>query len=178
MRTPAFYEAQPGTKIVWTTFGDEKSSQKRSIEKDLARLHLGTRGYEGDLDALLRDELMARAIGKLNRIFLKNEDGTGVPGVSFAISFTDQKPATLKPHDYWMCGDRGRRRRCRRCRAGPGGIPAASPADDLREERADPPMSQEDRVPRRRTRRRALPAAASARGPDPLFVDGLPVPSR
>jgi ABC-type branched-subunit amino acid transport system substrate-binding protein len=101
MRTPAFFDAQPGTKVVWATFGDEKSSQKRSIEKDLARLHLGTRGYEGDLDALLKDELMARALGKLNRLFLKNEDGTGVPGVSFAISFTDKKPANLKPHDYW-----------------------------------------------------------------------------
>src|SRR5207237_1441062 len=73
----------------------------RTIEKEMADLHLGTRGYEGDLDTAILDELMARALGKLNRLFLKNEDGTAIPGVSFGISFTATKPEKLKTHEYW-----------------------------------------------------------------------------
>ena len=149
MRTPAAYAAQPGTKVVWLTFGDDQVAPKRSIDKDLARLHLGTRGYEGDLDALLRDELMARAMGKLNRLFLKNEDGTGIPGVSFAISFTTQKPEHLKTSEYWtarIAGDDAE--------AGGRAWPGESRCEiystflmrTIFEKNAlDPPMSQEDK---------------------------------
>lgn len=101
LRTPASYAVEPGTKVVWVTFGDEKSKAPRTIEKDLAELGLGTRGYEGSLDDKVRDELMARVLGKLNRLFLKNEDGTFIPGVSFAVSFTDKRPEGAKPTDVW-----------------------------------------------------------------------------
>ena len=99
-RPSTLYAVEPGTKVCWVTFGDAQSKPPRTIEKDMGLLHLGTRGYEGDLDAMLLDELMVRALGKLNRLFLKNEDGTFIPGVSFAISFTTEKPK-LKPHEYW-----------------------------------------------------------------------------
>jgi ABC-type branched-subunit amino acid transport system substrate-binding protein len=99
MRSPALYRAEPGTKVVWVTFGDEKSRPPRTIDRDLSELGLSMRGYEPDMDAWVRDELLARAIGKLNRLFLRNEDGTAVPGVSFAISFTTERPADLR--DAW-----------------------------------------------------------------------------
>jgi ABC-type branched-subunit amino acid transport system substrate-binding protein len=95
------YAAEAGTKVVWVTFGDKQSKAPRTIEKDMADLHLGTRGYEGDLDAAMLEELMARALGKLNRLFLRNQDGTAVPGVSWQISFTAKKPEKAKPSDYW-----------------------------------------------------------------------------
>jgi hypothetical protein len=83
------------------TFGDKQSKPPRTIEKDMAKLHLGTRGYEGNLDEQVLEELMARALAKLNRLFLKNEDGTAIPGVSWQISFTSKKPEKLKASEYW-----------------------------------------------------------------------------
>lgn len=98
-RKPAHFRAEPGTKLVWVTFGDERSRPARTIEKDLAELGLATRGYEGTLDFRVREELLARVLAKLNRLFLKNEDGTGVPGVSFAVSFVAERPKDAKPSD-------------------------------------------------------------------------------
>jgi ABC-type branched-subunit amino acid transport system substrate-binding protein len=101
LRKPTTYRAEPGTKPVFVTFGDAKSRPPRTIDRDLAELGLATRGYEGSLDGFVLDELMARAIGKLHRLFLRNEDGTAVPGVSFAISFTTTMPPDAKGHDVW-----------------------------------------------------------------------------
>ena len=101
LRRPEMYKAEPGTKVVWVTFGDKESKPPRTIEEELGHLGLGTRGYEGELDSKIRDELMARTLGKLHRLFLRNEDGTPIPGHSWAISFTAEKPAGLKPQDVW-----------------------------------------------------------------------------
>lgn len=101
LRRKEAYTVEPGTKVVWLTFGDEKSRPPRTIEKDLALLHLGTRGYEGNLDEVVREELMARALGKFNRLFLKNTDGTFIPGVSYGISFTATKPEGMKAPELW-----------------------------------------------------------------------------
>jgi|GEM_PF-2690102 len=101
LRRPSLYRAEPGTKVVWVTWGDAESKPARTIEKDLADLGLGTRGYEGSLDTFLLDELMARAIGKLHRLFLRNEDGTPIPGISFNVSFTAERPTDRKPHEVW-----------------------------------------------------------------------------
>ena len=108
-------ELDKETKIVWLTFGevDEKKKDKekkkpgeradvsRTIEEDMNALGLGTRGYEGELDPWLLEELMVRTLGKINKLFLKNYDGTFVPGVSFNIHFTATKPEHLKPSQYW-----------------------------------------------------------------------------
>lgn len=101
LRSPSLYRAEPGTKVVWVTFGDAASKPPRTIEKDLGELGLGTRGYEGSLDGMVLDELLARALGKLNRLFLRNEDGTPIPGVSFQVSFTTTFPADRKPSEVW-----------------------------------------------------------------------------
>src|SRR5262249_29393140 len=55
-----------------------------------------TKGYEAQMDEWILDELLARTFAKINRVFLKNEDGSFVPGVSFAISFTLEKPKDPK----------------------------------------------------------------------------------
>jgi ABC-type branched-subunit amino acid transport system substrate-binding protein len=101
LRNPSRYVAEPGTKVVWVTFADGTRKKPSTITTDLADLGLSTRGYEPQLDAWILDDLMARALGKLNRLFLRNEDGTAIPGVSFAISFTPVKPTSLKPSEYW-----------------------------------------------------------------------------
>ena len=94
------------TRVVWLTFGEEKPKVKsdpaRTIEEDLAALGLSTRGYEADLDPWLLEELQCRTLGKINRLFLKNYDGTFVPGVSYDIHFTFTKPEHLKPSRYWV----------------------------------------------------------------------------
>lgn len=100
-RKPSLYKAEPGTKVVWLSFGDAKSKAVRSIEEDLSKLGLITKGYEAAMDEWILDELMARALAKINRLYLKNEDGSFIPGVSFAISFTVEKPKELKPGEYF-----------------------------------------------------------------------------
>jgi ABC-type branched-subunit amino acid transport system substrate-binding protein len=100
-RPPSLYKAEPGSRVVWLTFGDAKSKAPRSIEDDLVKLGLITKGYEAQMDEWILDELLARAMAKLNRLFLKNEDGTFIPGVSFNISFTTEKPKDLKPGEYF-----------------------------------------------------------------------------
>ncbi|HVG93459.1 MAG TPA: ABC transporter substrate-binding protein [Planctomycetota bacterium] len=99
LRAPARYRAEPGCKVVVVSFGEEKSRPPKTIEKDLAELGLGTRGYEGTVDFRVREELLARVLGKMNRLFLRNEDGTAIPGVSFAVSFVTERPKDVKPHD-------------------------------------------------------------------------------
>lgn len=101
MLLPERFKGEPDTKIVWLTFGDENSKLPRTIERDMGEMGLGSRGYEGDMDQWLLDELMARTLSKLNRLFLRNLDGTAIPGVSYAISFTAEKPEGLKNHEYW-----------------------------------------------------------------------------
>jgi ABC-type branched-subunit amino acid transport system substrate-binding protein len=100
-RPPSLYKAEPGSRVVWLTFGDAKSKAVRTIEDDLLKLGLITKGYEVQMDEWILEELLARALAKLNRLFLKNEDGTFIPGVSFNISFTTEKPKDLKPGEYF-----------------------------------------------------------------------------
>ena len=109
MKKPQDWDLVPvdeDTKVVWLTFSEKspavKSDPARTIEEDMGFLGLGTRGYEAELDPWLLDELMVRTLGKINRLFLKNYDGTFIPGVSFNIHFTFTKPEHLKPSRYWV----------------------------------------------------------------------------
>ncbi len=99
-------EIDEDTRVVWLTFGEKdprnRSDPARTIEEDMYALGLGTKGYEAELDPWLLDELMVRTLGKINRLFLKNYDGTFVPGVSFNIHFTFTKPEHLKASRYWV----------------------------------------------------------------------------
>jgi hypothetical protein len=99
-------EINDETRVVWLTFGEKEPKVKgdppRTIEEDLAALGLNTSGYEAEMDPWLLEELQTRTLGKINRLFLKNYDGTFVPGVSWNIHFTFTKPEKLKPSKYWV----------------------------------------------------------------------------
>ncbi len=98
-------EINEETQVVWLTFGEKepkvKSENARTIEEDLAALGLNSSGYEAEMDPWLLEELQTRTLGKLNRAFLKNYDGTFVPGVSWNIHFTFTKPEKRKGPQPW-----------------------------------------------------------------------------
>lgn len=81
---------QEGTIHVQCSFGE---GAVRTIEKDLQALGLNTGGYESDLEARILDDLMGRFLSRMNRLFLRNPDGTAIPGRSFRVSFTTAPPS-------------------------------------------------------------------------------------
>jgi hypothetical protein len=83
------YKWDPGSFHVWVRFTE---GELRTIEEDLYAIGLNTKGYEEDLEARVIDDLMGRVLSKLNRLFLRNPDGTAIPGVSYDISFTTDPP--------------------------------------------------------------------------------------
>jgi hypothetical protein len=90
---------EPDTQYVHVTFGE---GVKRTIEKDLELLGLATGGYEADLEKRILDDLLGRAVSKLNQLFLRNPDGSSIPGVSFAISFgADAPDKRIKASKVW-----------------------------------------------------------------------------
>lgn len=86
---PSQFAWQPGTVHVHCTWLEGAA---RTIEKDLAALGLHTGGYEGEFEQRILDDLMGRFLSRMNRLFLRNPDGTAVPGVSWKISFTTEPP--------------------------------------------------------------------------------------
>jgi hypothetical protein len=89
------FRVAPDTKVVRVTWGGPK---KATIDEDLLKLGLFSRGYEGRLDNLVKDEILSRTAMRLNRLFWRNVDGTPIPNVSFGISFTAEPlPGGRKP---------------------------------------------------------------------------------
>jgi hypothetical protein len=85
---------EPGSYYVWLHWG---KPEERTIERDLEVLGLDPGAYEAGFRAQITDDLMGRTISRLNRLFLRNPDGTSIPGVSFNVSFgTEEHPAGLK----------------------------------------------------------------------------------
>ncbi len=90
-----FYSAkkfkwEPGTHHVWVRW---RKDEMNTIANDMYVIGLNTKGYEADLEDRVLDDLMGRALSKLNRLFLRNPDGTSIPGVSHRISFTTDPPS-------------------------------------------------------------------------------------
>jgi hypothetical protein len=83
------FEWEPGTLYVYVKWGKQ---EERSIEADLEAIGLHTGGYEVDLEHRILDDLLGRVISKMNQKFLRNPDGTSIPGVSYAISFCAEPP--------------------------------------------------------------------------------------
>lgn len=86
---PSKFAWRDGTLHVYCTWADGAA---RTIEKDLLALGLATGGYEGELEQRILDDLMGRFLSRMNRLFLRNPDGSAVPGVSYRISFTTAPP--------------------------------------------------------------------------------------
>ncbi len=91
---------EPDTFYVHCTFTE---GAKRTIEKDLAALGLHTGGYEAALEAQVLDDLLGRTMSRLNRLFLRNPDGSAIPGVSFRITFgAAEPPKGVKASHRWL----------------------------------------------------------------------------
>jgi ABC-type branched-subunit amino acid transport system substrate-binding protein len=83
-RPAAAYRPVPGDRVALLTWGDEDEA---TIDEDLRRTGLLHRGYEARLDEMVKDEILARMLARLNRLFWRRSDGTPIPGVSFGITF-------------------------------------------------------------------------------------------
>lgn len=97
-RESKHYTIDPDTHMVYLTWGE---GDDRTIDDDLKNLGLSSRGYEADMDNWVRDEIMARAIAYLHKVFQRNADGTAIPGVSFDVTFGTEMPPGVKPHQIW-----------------------------------------------------------------------------
>lgn len=95
-RTRQFQLAED-TQWVVCSWADE--SPNATIDEDLAELGLSTKGESPLVDHLVKDELLARVIAITNTKFLRNEDGSAIPGKSFKISFSARAPK--KSAKFW-----------------------------------------------------------------------------
>lgn len=86
-------------RLAWLTWGE---GAKRTIEADLQALGLTTGGYDPELDQLVLDEIVARAIRIAYQLFRREPDGTPLPGWSWGVTFTTQQPESLHPSETWV----------------------------------------------------------------------------
>ncbi len=86
-------------RLGWLTWGEKPV---RTIEQDLAALHLSSGGYDPELDGLVRDEILARAIRIAYQLFRREPDGTAIPGWSWGLALTTEKPAEVRPAEVWV----------------------------------------------------------------------------
>ncbi len=89
----------PKGKMGYLTYGD---GEKRTIEADLLALGLSTNGKLPELDAFVRDEVLARAIRIANRLFRREPDGSPIPGWSWGLGLTFANPEQLSRGKVWM----------------------------------------------------------------------------
>jgi ABC-type branched-subunit amino acid transport system substrate-binding protein len=97
-RVPAVPRSPRG-RMGWLTFGEKPV---RTIEQDLKDLNLTSGGYDPEMDGLVRDEILARAIRIAYRLFRREADGTPIRGWSWGMSLTTEKPADLSPSTTWI----------------------------------------------------------------------------
>ncbi len=83
------FKWEPGTTHVWVHW---REGESRTIETDMFKIGLNTKGYEENLEERILDDLLGRMISRLHRLFLRNPDGTAIPGVSFNVSFSTEPP--------------------------------------------------------------------------------------
>lgn len=99
-----FARAAPLTRpargmLGWLTYGE---APVRSIEADLKELNLVTGGYDPELDQLVKDEILARAIRIAYRLFRREADGTPISGWSWGLTLTTHKPPERSPSEVWV----------------------------------------------------------------------------
>ncbi|MDA1194347.1 MAG: ABC transporter substrate-binding protein [Planctomycetota bacterium] len=87
-------------RLTYLTWGSE---EQRTIERDLLEIGLSTGGKDEALDALVRAEVMGRAIRIANRLFRREADGTSLAGWSWGLAFTTEPPGDdVKKSDLWL----------------------------------------------------------------------------
>ncbi len=88
------YKWEPGSYYVWMHWG---KPEERTIERDLAAIGMDPGESDPSARAQIVDDLMGRAISRMNRLYLRGPDGLPMPGVSYDVTFgTEEKPAGLK----------------------------------------------------------------------------------
>ncbi|HGY91616.1 MAG TPA: hypothetical protein ENK43_10640 [Planctomycetes bacterium] len=92
------FELEKGTQWVVVGYGTPEES---TIDEDLDVLGLSTRGASPLLDHLVKEELLARILAITSQKFLRNGDGTSIPGKSFRISFATHLPPKAKGGRMW-----------------------------------------------------------------------------
>ncbi len=92
------FELEKDTQWVVVGYGTPEES---TIDEDLDILGLSTRGESPLLDHLIREELLARILAITSQKFLRNGDGTSIPGKSFRISFATHLPPKTKGGRMW-----------------------------------------------------------------------------
>ena len=96
---PAEINEQKG-RVGYLTYGE---GDKRTIEQDLFEIGLSTNGKDPELDRLVRDEILGRAIRIAHQLFRREPDGTPIPGWSWGMTFTTDKPADDLPRSrVWL----------------------------------------------------------------------------
>jgi len=99
-RTTSHYRIDPDSQMVLVTWGEEdgRGPDLLTIEEDLKELGLTSSGYEAEMDEWVKDDLLARAMARMHKLFWRNADGTAIPGVSFDITFGTELPDKAKAH--------------------------------------------------------------------------------
>lgn len=87
-------------RIGYLYWGDEGT---RTIEQDLLELGLSTGGKDPEIDAFVREEILARAMRIAHQLFRREPDGTPIPGHSWGMSLTTERPSTDTPRNkVWL----------------------------------------------------------------------------
>lgn len=98
--TPRTARINDRGKLGYLTWG---GAEQRTIEQDLLAIGLSTNGKDAELDALVRREILGRAIRIANRLFRRECDGTPVAGWSWGMAFTTEKPPEdVKRSSIWL----------------------------------------------------------------------------
>ena len=96
---PAEINEQKG-RVGYLTYGD---GDTRTIEQDLFEIGLSTNGADPELDRLVRDEILGRAIRIAHQLFRREPDGTPIPGWSWGMTFTTEPPSDDLPRSrVWL----------------------------------------------------------------------------
>src|SRR5690606_4552971 len=93
------FEVEEKTQWVLFHFGEPGES---TIDEDLRALGLSSSGAAPLVDHLVKEELMARLLGVNATKWLRNEDGTAIPGKSLRISFATHLPEKAKRGKVWV----------------------------------------------------------------------------
>jgi hypothetical protein len=96
---PKGHERPARGRLGYLTFGKPPA---RTIEADLKVLGLTTGGYDPELDQLVLDEILGRAIRIAYRLFRREADGTPLVGWSWGMALTTARPAATSPSEVWV----------------------------------------------------------------------------
>ena len=66
--------------------------EKRTIQDDLAACGLHTKGKAPEVDKIIEDELLARAMRVAHQLFRREPDGSPIPGWSWGMALTAKPP--------------------------------------------------------------------------------------